>query len=483
MWALLRGSPLAFPNRRPGFDPTHPASKGMAPGNSFSAVAVGNNYVNLLTGGSATFPAGVGSAPLAAIDGNLGPAVDGVGQTGSSGNSPQFTFTPAISGNITYAVMVRPKNSGNGSYQILGIGGGDEPQFAMIDNGSGTAFTLAFYTGWTSAFSLQYGVPYFIVGSVDFNTSTTNIVATDLRTGRIYTSSGYGTYAGGGTTGWQIGNRADNSNQAGNSRISHAMLNLSYFQMSALVSWAAEPWLFWYPLGVLHSLDWLGAAGGSGTAVTIDFGSAIELLSSARRDGLIAGEVLASLSRDAAVNDEFLTGATRDCLAPGEFLLGMTRDAAMPVESIGNLRVDQVAALEQTALVRGDFVTADEMLASVRRDLAAPAEALRSVAADSAVTLENLGGLVVTADARVALETLAAVRSDAVVAAEALAAFVTDAGLLDEFLASHSVTSDTRMVLEILSSVASQQPIPHEFSGLAQLAIEWIIRARRRGRR
>lgn len=173
---------------------------------------------------------------------------------------------------------------------------------------------------------------------------------------------------------------------------------------------------------------------------------------------------------------------TVDLAVPVEFLLRISSDASAPIEILSSVRIDGGVAVEITALSRNDAAVPVEIVVKVSADAATPVEILSSsvthtigvlesllgIRGDQSVPLENLGALLVTGDGRVNLEIVGLISSDA--------------GVRTEFLSQRVV--DAMASLEVLLSGRADSAVPVENVGpAASLRAEWIIRARRRGRR
>ena len=182
---------LAFPvGRAPGFDPTHPASYA----NAASVVCLGTNtFVSLLTG--APLVTG-GSPPVKQL--TIGPALDF--STNSSRyaavNTDEFYPNPT---QYTFAAILQL--SGLPSSQC-GIITSADSNLGLRMLSSGVVFGLHGANNEAS-FSLAANIPYFVAYSSSNNSSGTNrysIVAVNLQTGQVYTTTGAD--AAGSQSGW-----------------------------------------------------------------------------------------------------------------------------------------------------------------------------------------------------------------------------------------------------------------------------------------
>lgn len=251
----LRGSPLAFPGRLPGFDPAHVVARGCR----FSGSAFGaSNFINLLNAKIGT----QAGAPSSVISGTVGPAV----QFSSASTLDKLTYSgqsTANDGQVTLGAIVRPKsaglnnpvifNSGNaaGGWQFTTVG-----SVLVLQDGSYSHIA-------NSGFVLAANVPYFVACSTDSATAT-NFVVLRLDNGKVLansqasitTTASNGIYSIGGT-GQFAGNVFDGA-------IAATMFSASYASLATLLQWASDPWAFWYPRTNYGAIDigTLIAAGG-----------------------------------------------------------------------------------------------------------------------------------------------------------------------------------------------------------------------------
>lgn len=232
---------LAFPaGRAPGFDQSHIAAQGISNGYGFSAVASGKTYINLLSGGPFTTPS---QFPAAATISGLGPCglFTTTAQVCAIGAN-QSTATPP---GITVGAIVQFAGTGDGTFcAVIGVNSGHASQFGM----AGSSKNLYFYNNAasTSSFTIATGVPYFIAASMQ-PSSTVNFVAVNLQTGQLLSST---TTTGASLAALsalpQIGLDLGDSHTA-DAYIAAAMLAPSFMSLQALITWAADPWSFWYP--------------------------------------------------------------------------------------------------------------------------------------------------------------------------------------------------------------------------------------------
>jgi len=243
---ILRRGGLSYPGSPPGFNESHPAASTMVPGIGFSAIAVGDNTINLLTGQPFT-PTAVTTKTL----GFLGPAA-GFLTAGSSGcainGQKVFNLNAFTTGAIvqfsavntaTFQTMVSMNN-----------GGGQSPGMYVDSIGF-----LCFYTDTetSSNLALAANIPYFIAGSY-LPGGVGNFVLLNLNTGTLVTASvaaGSATVVATTAT-QQVGQNIAGSNQATNGYIARAMWSNTFLSLPQLIAWAGNPWEFWHPAPIIN---------------------------------------------------------------------------------------------------------------------------------------------------------------------------------------------------------------------------------------
>jgi len=239
---------LVYPGTSPGFDPSHPASKGCV----WSAIAVGGTAINIC---NAKIGSVISSAPTAVIDSHFGMADK---FTGVFSNGIQFTSAiPAVTqNNCTMACIIRPADNGaTGTRMYIATATSATQGWWMGTTGTGSISLGLFVAGALSSniapnFIPIVGTPYFIALSI-INTSgstyTTNWVIKELNTGKLYTYSVSGSttlaasdggvvFAGSVYIGDCFGNMATNM-----------FTDKVALSLPELVKWSEDPWSFWYP--------------------------------------------------------------------------------------------------------------------------------------------------------------------------------------------------------------------------------------------
>ena len=235
-------NPLAYPaGYAPGFDPNHVASRGVGPGNGFSAVADGRNYVNLVRGDVGT----TATLPAAKIYGTVGPANlhtainDALRFSGHSAVTNTSTTMAAI-----FICWGFPNANGLIVCSSVNDTGGGSSGIAL---NIGTAGALQYAYRWVAANSsgltVALNVPYFAAASGD--ASTINFVLVNLLSGQTLTAS----ISAGGTPQASDGTYivGGNLSQAPNLSIAAVMHSTKRTGLPELRQWAADPWSFWYP--------------------------------------------------------------------------------------------------------------------------------------------------------------------------------------------------------------------------------------------
>lgn len=236
---LKRPSPFAFPGSLPGFDPSHPASKGCL----FSGIpAPDGGFSNLLTGAGGT----KSGTPTLAMTG-YGPALKSVGNT----DNDNFPYPAVAWPAQTMAVIVRFDTLGASVQVIQATAAGGSSGFYIANAGTGSSSQWAIVVGVT--FVIISGLPapiagatYFVVVSVQSATNY-NIVVRRLDNGQVWavTATTALSFIAGDTT-LYIGNRGTNARQTLGA-IMATMHNINYMTLPQMVQWAQDPWSFWYP--------------------------------------------------------------------------------------------------------------------------------------------------------------------------------------------------------------------------------------------
>ena len=242
---IVPRNPLTFPGRAPGFNPSHPAAKGILPGFGFSGVASGANFINLLTGAPLTPAVAVDIS--AKIFGSIGPAVvfnnnDSVVE--SLGNAVKNPLS------CTMAVVFICNTLANTSLLLSTMnsgGGGNGGYIFFIDTNNKINCSIPGGTNITSAAAITNNIPYFALGSS--NSGATNIVIKRIDNGEFFSTVGGGltpqtvTFNGS----YSIGGWQGTSGFQSRSSLAAAMWAPSYLTMPQCLAWAAAPWDFWYP--------------------------------------------------------------------------------------------------------------------------------------------------------------------------------------------------------------------------------------------
>lgn len=256
---MLRNNLLAYPaGVQPGFDPNHPAARGMSSGNGVSLICQNGSAVNLLNGNRATIGGGV---PGEAINGVIGPAT-----TFGSAAADGLEFTSQAltnSGKGTWGAIVQLAGVVSGQYQcIIGnLGSG----MLLLDR---TSHNLEVYVGAaytnTSTLALGLNVPYFIAASY-FNSSSMMFLLLNLSNGNLQTQNASGITAPSASTGTvTIGNN-NFIGQSFDGQIAAAMFSPQSTPLPELLQWAQDPWLFWYPKE-RDSAPWAALASRTGSS-------------------------------------------------------------------------------------------------------------------------------------------------------------------------------------------------------------------------
>lgn len=232
--SLFKPNRLAFPSRKPGFDPSHPASGKL--GGVVCAVASQGNFFNLTRGTVSTTT----GTPTNALFGTVGPGLSFAANTVC-----QFTIPANPASGYIWGGIFVPTSLGTPTNQcIVGLA---STTYIRCNN---TSFNFLIGGSAVNLFTgLVNGHAYFAVASL-FSGSV-NAVLLDLTTGILKTvtptnANGLST----GNTTVSIGNTgtAASNNFVGN--LAAAIYSPIFLSLPQLVAWAADLWAFWYPRGV-----------------------------------------------------------------------------------------------------------------------------------------------------------------------------------------------------------------------------------------
>ena len=233
-------SPLVYPaGIMPGFNPLHPALKGVSHGFGFSAVVSATGIVDVLSG----LPGVVTGTPAFGIDSHIGPCLN-FSTTGMHINFSGKSITRNRF--FTFAAMIRPTTITGYRAYFHTSSANDGLWFGLINGPvGGSAPGLADAPG---AFSLVASVPYFCCASFDTNTATINTIAVDLRTGKITsgtaTQAAFNPSAPSGT--YRVGLDAAATSSAV-AKIAAVSFAPTFLTIPELLKCSNDPWSIWYP--------------------------------------------------------------------------------------------------------------------------------------------------------------------------------------------------------------------------------------------
>lgn len=236
---LYRRNRLSFPaGSAPGFDPTHPAAKGLVGPHGLSAVFSGGGFVSLATGAAGTLVPGVSGAVACHQNNGFGFKVT----AGAAGQYCQFTGTTIQDLVATVAIIGTYEAGSGGVYfhtDTANTGG-----FRFEDNG----LTMPFAAAVPSGLGVPPIAPIFYAASK--TATAVNFVQVNLATGKLRTAivanSSTPVVPGAAT---QCIFSKTSSNAAGGS-VAAAMWAPVALSLSQLVQWSTDPWAFWYPRAV-----------------------------------------------------------------------------------------------------------------------------------------------------------------------------------------------------------------------------------------
>jgi hypothetical protein len=267
---------LAFPaGRKPRFDQSHIAARGISPGFGFSAIPVGKTLINLLSGK----PMVAGTSNVGATDCVLGPVVN-IGNSTTQANVQMTLAGQSASAIGTGTIAcIFSINAFDGISQCLFQNSTSANGLLFYING-GSSNQLSIYNGSTGANSgliPSVNTPYFAV--VSNNGTTTNFLLLNLLNGEIQTASPAGVTNGTPNGTYNV-SWYNVSATAADSKIAAVMYAPSYMTLSAIKQWAQDPWAFWYPNtqlvkplglvggkeGTVHGISYLGTVHSTGAS-------------------------------------------------------------------------------------------------------------------------------------------------------------------------------------------------------------------------
>lgn len=229
-----------FPGWAPAFNPKHLCARKTVG----SAVSIGAQFINLLSGKTGTLPHATN--PTGTVSGYIGPASF---FTLAQGTNSVVDFTTANDSSpfpTTFGAIFIINSLQNNPQGIVqnGTSSGNKLQMAL----DGNTFRLKRWnaTDDDTTFGPSINVPYFLAVSSD-NTNVTNFVWTRLDTGFIQSKTmAPGSTATAGTAQFSIG-PIEASGNGSDIKIAAAMYSQTLNSMASMLAWAADPWSFWYP--------------------------------------------------------------------------------------------------------------------------------------------------------------------------------------------------------------------------------------------
>lgn len=245
---LRRTNLLAFPNRNPGFDPSHPASNGCI---CSWIPAPGGNAINLLTAKIAIKSAAFSTFSITPF---------GPGLTPATSQNEHFTGLPTtVTTTGTVACICTVANASSATQQKLIVDSVGTGPFLVSS-------LLKMFNGVTVSSGLTIGNnPYFFAITSNTSTGAVKFLVLNLATGQVTTA----TSSSGGTTAYNfsslyIGINASANNDPFTGSLNCGMVTSTELSMPQLLQWAADPWAFWCPYAVFDSFDWVVPAQAAG---------------------------------------------------------------------------------------------------------------------------------------------------------------------------------------------------------------------------
>lgn len=241
---ITRPSLLTYPGRNPGFDLSHVAAAGIVKNRGFSAVPLGGNFVNLITGGVSAVDNSGGTAKLY---GATGPIISMASNQASHFTGQLSTTTP----NLTLAAIFQ-LTSVVSTQVLVSIGNS-----IRLHCSTGPTFISMIYGGnISSGYTQIANVPYFAACSLVASV-VENFVIARLDTGQIYTATATPGAVQSTNTTQYVANNASLS--IGCTGVAAAMFSPSYLTLGQLLEWAQDPWAFWYPRRSMFDFELIGA--------------------------------------------------------------------------------------------------------------------------------------------------------------------------------------------------------------------------------
>lgn len=265
---LITRNPLAYPaGFAPGFDPSHLAS----PGCQWSVVSTGTSAINIVRPKP---PSAQVSAPARINDSIIGLASK---FTGTTGNGLAFTGGANAAADLvlTYACIFRPSSLSTNTSIVGNSTTVSSGSLLSFSKDFGNSFVVGFLNGSPVFANITpvVNVPYFIIVSasgVSNGSWSSNWLVLRLDTGKLVTATSTQPDVGtiiasdGNMVFGGANNPQGNNDATGN--LSAAMYSSSFvMSLTQMRQWAADPWLFWYPIigDSEQDEEWVGAAAAS----------------------------------------------------------------------------------------------------------------------------------------------------------------------------------------------------------------------------
>ena len=341
MTLSLFRNPLAFPcGVAPGFDPAHPASFN----NFFSFVDNGSGFVGINPAG--TISNGHGGTITNIIDSINGPSV-------KFATAYQSFPIPNVSVGSTMTLAC--------IFNVTGFTSGTFVFSTSNNFGPGYYNNNAFFPTNSNYFTgsslLGFSGPCFMALSGS-NNGIQNGIILSLKTGKFVTFSATNSGFVSSSTGSTLYIGAQNSSFANYlpGSVSAVMASGSLLSMQQLLSWASDPWSFWYPEANEYPSDYYPMVGGIyASLISLSAGSSIFMASRGATTGLIAASALAQSRTQALarISGKILTAASSATSARGA-LGGFTGQIAIAarVQSIASSRGGLFGVIGLSAAVK-----------------------------------------------------------------------------------------------------------------------------------
>lgn len=255
---LYRQNKFDFPNRNPGFNPSHPAASPLQNLSLIFSNAGFPHPIRLDRSGPRATPGS--TAATSVMDGVIGPATSFAAASTIYSYTSGFNTTTTAQRPHTIAAIFRTPTSfpSNQTFIFSAI----TSTSTLVSNfGYNSGATAATFSGFNFTYTFTTNTPYFMIGSGGSVTNSAVIIILNLNTQSIVRSgAGSCTASTSAIATIGIGGDIRTPTQTLNPTVAAIMWSLNTdLDSRQLTRWAADPWIFWYPYGDIDSFSWLQA--------------------------------------------------------------------------------------------------------------------------------------------------------------------------------------------------------------------------------